>query len=191
MRSIASHRFDHHSEYFLRRALVEMDLTPQLPDWSARLGETDPRNVVVVGVDASESSWDAFWWSCGEAKRSGGRIVAVYVSPIGGAGSAMAVAAALMADTSTIQFDWGEKAANDVAEEIRRKLTDAASDAAVDLEFVHAKGDPAAELLRIAAIKNADLIVVGKSLKVLHYFAGSLGRRIVGKRNAPVVVVVP
>ena len=42
--------------------------------------------VVVVGVDDSESSWDAFWWSCGESQRLGGRIVAVFVSPATGSG---------------------------------------------------------------------------------------------------------
>jgi nucleotide-binding universal stress UspA family protein len=191
MKNIANRRVGRPTRYYRRRRYVEMDRTPQLPDSSSGIDKADPRNVVVVGVDASESSWDAFWWSCGEAKRLGGRVVAVYASPLVAPGSAMAVAAAVMADTPTIQFDWGERAANSVAEDLRDKLMVSASDAAVDLEFIHAKGDAATELLRIAAAKNADLIVVGKSLKVLHHFAGSLGRRMVGKRNAPVVVVVP
>jgi nucleotide-binding universal stress UspA family protein len=64
-----------------------------------------------------------------------------------------------------------------------------ASEGSWGLEFVHAKGDTAGELLRMAAALHADLIVVGRSSKVLHHLAGSLGRRLIRKRNAPVVVV--
>lgn len=166
-----------------------MELTPQQPGRSIGVDEKDPRPVVVVGVDASESSWDAYWWSCGEAKRMGARIVAVYVSPIAGMGGAIAAASGVIVDSSTM--DWVERGASDVANLLRTKLSDSAADAAIDLKFVHTKGDAAAELLRIAAAEGADLIVVGKSSKVLHYLAGSIGRRIIGKRNAPVVVVVP
>jgi nucleotide-binding universal stress UspA family protein len=166
-----------------------MNLTPQ-PDRSSDVDETRVRTVV-VGVDASESSWDAYWWSCGEARRLGGRVVAVYVSPVAGLGNAMAAAAGVVADSATIQYDWTDQAARFIAEQLRTKLTDTANDEVVDVEFVHTRGDAAAELLRIAALENADLIVVGKSSKALHYFAGSLGHRIMAKRNAPVVVVVP
>jgi nucleotide-binding universal stress UspA family protein len=169
--------------------LDEMALGPQLPDRSTNAHEACASTVVVVGVDDSESSWDAFWWSCGETKRLGGRIVAVFVSPA--AGSGMGAAASAIAATSAVDFYWCDQAATERAEQLRRKLSDSAVDAAVDFKFVHAKGDSAAELLRIAAAENADLIVVGRSSKVLHHLAGSLGRRLVGKRNAPVVVVVP
>jgi len=37
----------------------------------------------------------------------------------------------------------------------------------------------------------ADLVVVGRSAKMRHHRAGSLGRRLVGRKDAPVVVVVP
>jgi hypothetical protein len=38
---------------------------------------------------------------------------------------------------------------------------------------------------------HADLVVVGRSAKMQHRRAGSLGRRLVGRKDAPVVVVVP
>jgi nucleotide-binding universal stress UspA family protein len=38
---------------------------------------------------------------------------------------------------------------------------------------------------------DADLIVVGKSSKLRHHLAGSLGRRLVSRHDAPAVVVVP
>ncbi len=39
------------------------------------------RTVLVVGVDGSGASWDAFAWAAGEARRCSGRIVAVFVTP--------------------------------------------------------------------------------------------------------------
>ena len=57
--------------------------------------------------------------------------------------------------------------------------------------IVYTEGDIAKELLRIADADHADLLVVGRSTKVRHHLAGSLGRRLVGRRGAPIVVVVP
>jgi hypothetical protein len=43
----------------------------------------------------------------------------------------------------------------------------------------------------VARAIHADLVVVGRSAKMQHRRAGSLGRRLVGREDAPVVVVVP
>jgi nucleotide-binding universal stress UspA family protein len=171
-----------------RDRIDEMDLKPNP---STRGEKAQRANVIVVGIDASPSSWNAYSWSRGEAKRMGGRIVAVYVSPVSDFGYAMAVAAGAIADGPTLTYDRSALAANDIAARLRTECADTGVDPAVDLDFVHAKGDVAAELLRIAAAESADLIVVGRSSKPLHALAGSLGRRIIGKRNAPVIVVVP
>ena len=40
---------------------------------------------VAVGIDGSSASWAAFCWAGGEARRPGGRAVAVFTSPAGGA----------------------------------------------------------------------------------------------------------
>ena len=79
----------------------------------------------------------------------------------------------------------------DQAEELGDRVRSYACDYGVDLAFVQTQGDPVTELLRIAGSDHADLIVVGRSCKVRHHLAGSLGRRLVGRRNAPVIVVVP
>jgi nucleotide-binding universal stress UspA family protein len=79
----------------------------------------------------------------------------------------------------------------DQAEELGDQVLGYAREHGVDLAFVHAQGDTATELLRIAGSGHADLIVVGRSTKARHHLAGSLGRRLVGRRNAPVIVVVP
>jgi hypothetical protein len=39
------------------------------------------RPVLVVGVDGSDPSWDAFAWAAGEARRCRGRVIAVFVTP--------------------------------------------------------------------------------------------------------------
>jgi hypothetical protein len=164
-----------------------MALSPQLPDQPSAAEQAGPATVVVVGVDDSESSWDAFWWSCGETKRLGGGIVAVFVRSVTGSGLA---AAGVIAASPTIDI-WCDQATTELAQDLERKLSEAALEAGVGLEFVNAKGDAATELLCVAADRHAGLIVVGKSSKVLHHLAGSLGRRLIGKRNAPVIVVVP
>jgi nucleotide-binding universal stress UspA family protein len=137
---------------------------------------------IVIGLDGSSSSWDAFWWACGETRRLGTSALAVYVSPIPGvAGHAdAAVGYALM-----------EQTAIEIAEELRLQAERYGADHLVDVTFMHTRGDPAQELLRIAAVYGADQIVVGRSTKARHHFAGSLGRRLVGTHKAPVVVVVP
>jgi hypothetical protein len=45
---------------------------------------------IVVGIDGSDTSWDAFCWACGETNRLDGRTVAVFVGPTSGAASATA-----------------------------------------------------------------------------------------------------
>jgi len=52
-------------------------------------------------------------------------------------------------------------------------------------------GDDAVALTSVASAMQADLVVVGQSAKMRHHLAGSLGRRLVGRKDAPVVVVVP
>jgi nucleotide-binding universal stress UspA family protein len=142
----------------------------------------------VVGIDGSDTSWDAFCWACGETKRLGGRTVAVFVGPTPGAASASASASfagAVLAYGSVQQW------ANDQAKELGDQVRAYGHDHGVDVDFVRAQGDVAKELLRIAHAGHADLLVVGRSTKVRHHLAGSLGRRLVGRRGAPIVVVVP
>lgn len=143
------------------------------------------RATVVVGLDGSDTSWDACSWACGEARRLGARIVAVYVTPIAEVGLA-ATAAGAAAVTEALD----ESAARQ-AGELRDQLFHTALDGGCEMEFVHARGEPASELVRVAEAVQADQIVVGRSTKALHHVAGSIGRRLIAKRGAPVVVVVP
>jgi nucleotide-binding universal stress UspA family protein len=144
--------------------------------------------VIVVGVDGSKSSWNAFWWSCGEAQRRGGRIVAVFVSSkLAG----VEAAAGSVVGTVATDFYSRDQALYEVAEQLRHQLERYARDARIENVFMHSHGDAALEVFRIATALHADLIVVGKSSKIRHRIAGSLGARLIGKRHAPIVVVVP
>jgi nucleotide-binding universal stress UspA family protein len=143
---------------------------------------------VVVGLDGSAASWDALAWGRGEARRLGASVIAVFVSPVGATGLAtlaVAVGGALPIDSALIHDSRAEQ-----ADHLRAQL---AAEAVADptIVFVHSRGDPAREILRVAKESNADVIVVGRSTKVRHHVAGSLGHCLVGKRHAPVVVVVP
>ncbi len=166
----------------------EMDQSPQPSD---RLQDNcgDPVKArVVVGIDGSDTSWDAFCWACGETGRLGGRTVAVFVDQTSGAAAASATAS--LAGAAVALGDI-QQSFTDQAHQLADQVCAHGRDHGVDVTFVHAHGDTAKELLRIANADHADLLVVGRSTKARHHLAGSLGRRLVGKRGAPVVVVVP
>jgi nucleotide-binding universal stress UspA family protein len=141
--------------------------------------------VLVVGVDGSDSSWNAFSWGCGEAERLHGRVVAVFVTSEPRALAASSGVAGADCSYSVIQDAAAEQAAQLQAEARQSIGRD------VDLTFIHALGDAASELLRIAKAAHADQIVVGRSTKLRHRFTGALGRRLAGQPAAPVIVIVP
>jgi nucleotide-binding universal stress UspA family protein len=143
--------------------------------------------VVLVGIDGSKTSWDALSWALGEARRLRGRAVAVFVSSSAGSG----ITAAAFIGAAPSDYDWNHSAALQLADTLRRELERYAADHDVDLSFVHTHGNAASELLRLATELHADQIVVGRSMKARHHLAGALGCRLLGKREAPVVVVVP
>jgi nucleotide-binding universal stress UspA family protein len=144
--------------------------------------------VVVIGIDGSATSWDAFWWGCGETLRLGGRAVVVYVSPIAEI-SAAAVAAAVPG--VMVDYREVERADNDQAALLAAQVSDYAGARGVPASFLHTNGDPASELARVAGELHAEVIVVGRSAKARHRVAGSIGRCLVNRKGTPVVVVVP
>ena len=140
---------------------------------------------VVIGIDGSSASRAAFCWACGEARRLGGRAVAVFTSPAAGAITAAICAAA---GFSAADYLVPDPAVGEQAEDLAKMLREAAG---VDLTFVHAHGNPVTELLRIAEGVHADLIVVGGSAAIPHRLAGSVGQRLAARRRESVIVVVP
>jgi hypothetical protein len=70
-----------------------MESSPQHRDRPTTTPDAMPTTVIVVGIDGSDSSWDAFWWASGEAHRLHGRVVATFVSPTADANVLVASAA--------------------------------------------------------------------------------------------------
>jgi nucleotide-binding universal stress UspA family protein len=165
--------------------------TEQGPHYRVRAAAdgSDPTETrVVVGIDGSETSWDAFCWACGETRRLGGRAVAVFVGPTPGAASA---AAAVSLTGAVVAYGAIQQSMTDRVEELSDQVRAYGYDHGVDVTFVRTQGNTARELLRIANADRADLLVVGRSTKARHHLAGSLGRRLVGRPGAPIIVVVP
>ena len=146
------------------------------------VGATAP--VIVVGLDGSPTSWDAFAWAAGEAVRANGRLLAVYVTP---------AIEPVTAVTVGVPLDWAAaaQARQQAAGHLKDEAEQRARDLGVPLAFITEIGDGARALTSVASAMHADLVVVGRSAKMRHHRAGSLGRRLVGRKDAPVVVVVP
>jgi nucleotide-binding universal stress UspA family protein len=146
--------------------------------------------IVVVGVDGSATSMDALCWACGEAKRISGRAIAVFVSPIPGAGVlASASPFAAMATSECLETESLQEF--ELIEKLSSELLAMGESQHVPVTFVHAHGDVVAELLRVAEINHAQLIAVGRSTKPRHRVAGSLGHRLLRHHDTPIIVVVP
>ena len=158
---------------------MSQDLEPQgsrgFPDQAA-----DPTaQVIVVGLDGSPASWDAFCWAAGQATRARGSLIAVYVTS--------AVAPVPVPG----DFAYAEQAAQEAAAELKAEAEHRAAEAGVQLTFVRELGDSVHALISVARSAQADLVVVGRSAKMLHHLAGSAGRRLASRQDAPIVVVVP
>jgi nucleotide-binding universal stress UspA family protein len=142
------------------------------------------RPTLVVGVDGSAPSWDALAWAAGEARRGDGRIVAVFVTsliePEEALGSTAPLGYAAAADAR-------DQMAGELKAEVRRR----ADSLGVEVKFIRGIGDAVRVLTDVAHSEHADMMVVGRSAKILHRLAGSVSRRLVLNRDSPVIVVVP
>jgi nucleotide-binding universal stress UspA family protein len=153
----------------------------RLPDSSIfDRGAAEP--VVIVGLDGSPTSWDAFAWAAGEAIRTHRGLIAVYAAPMVEPGAEFGM---------PIAYDAAEEARDEVVGQLRDEAERRARDLGVQLRFVRELGDAAHALTRVSRSVDAELIVVGRSSKILHHLAGSLGRRLVSRHDAPAIVVVP
>ena len=138
--------------------------------------------VIVVGVDGSAPSWDAFAWGASEALRSNGRIVAVFVTPL---------IEPELGSTAPLGYAAAAEARDGMAKELAGEVARRADTFGVEVTFIRESGDAPRILTEVAATMQADLMVVGRSAKILHRLVGSVSRRLVLKRNGPVIVVVP
>ncbi len=78
-----------------------------------------------------------------------------------------------------------------MAEELAAEVARRADMLGVEVRFIRGIGDAVHVLTDVARSEHADLMVVGRSSKILHRLAGSVSRRLVLNRESPVIVVVP
>ncbi|MGO8961859.1 MAG: universal stress protein [Streptosporangiaceae bacterium] len=142
---------------------------------------TDGPSVILVGVDDSTTSIRAGWYAAGLARRQRARIVAVFVAPIASFGSAGPGGAALAVAK--------DEAFRATAEDMEQRARVIGEELGIKVIFVAARGDPYAEICRIADDVRADAIVVGASAHAGHRFVGSLAVRLVRAGKWPVTVV--
>ena len=159
---------------------MTQDLAPRGSPGSAGQAPDAAGQVIVVGLDGSPASWDAFCWAAGQATRAQGSLIAVYVTS--------AVAPVVPVDG---YFYYAEQAAQEVAAGLKAEAERRAAEAGVPVTFVRELGDTVRALTSVARSAHADLVVVGRSAKMLHHLAGSACRRLASRQDAPVVVVVP
>jgi nucleotide-binding universal stress UspA family protein len=142
---------------------------------------TDGPSVILVGADDSTTSQRAGWYALGLARRQGARLVAVFVAPLATMSSAGPGGAAL-----AVAKDEAHAA---TAADMRERAERVGQEFGISVTFVTRRGDPFAEISRVADEYRADAIVVGASTKAGHRFVGSLAVRLVRAGRWPVTVV--
>jgi nucleotide-binding universal stress UspA family protein len=138
--------------------------------------------VIVVGLDGSPTSWDAFAWAAGVAVRGKCELVAVHVMPMTEPAAAFGVPYGLSGM---------ETARQEIAAELKDEADQRAREVGVPVTFVTEYGEVTHAVTEVARALHAELVVVGRSAKMLHRLAGSLSHRLTCRNDAPVVVVVP
>jgi nucleotide-binding universal stress UspA family protein len=148
----------------------------------AASGTDSAARVIVVAVDGSPTSWDAFAWAAGVAARGNGKLVAVHVLPLTEPSAAFGV-----------PFDYAvvETARREIAAELKDEAERRAGEVGVPVSFVTEHGEITHAVTEVARALHAEFVVVGRSAKMLHRFAGSLSHRLTCRNDAPIVVVVP
>ena len=139
---------------------------------------TDGPSLILVGVDGSRTSLRAAAYAGGLARRQRSRLLAVYVGRVPASAAAAPGGAAVMSET----FE-------QIANELEQLMLSRTAETGIAVEFRSVRGDPLAELTRIAAETRADAVVVGASEHLGHRIVGSLASRLIRAGKWPVTVV--
>lgn len=143
---------------------------------------TDGPKAILVGIDDTVTSLRAGAYAAGLARRQGARLICVYVEQL----STMYGAAA---GTGAAAIAAQERALQEEAESLRKRVEEAAGQLTIPITFITAHGDPFHEIKRVADETHADAVVVGASTKAGHRLVGSLAIRLVRAGRWPVTVV--
>ena len=138
----------------------------------------DGPDVLLVGVDGSDTSLRAAAYAAGMARRQQARLVILYVRPFSAVPGIEAGAVTSM-----------QEAYDAVAAELRQNAEEQGPRLGIDVEVVEREGNPFTEIVRLAGEIQADAVIVGASTKAGHRFVGSLAVHLVRASRWPVTVV--
>jgi nucleotide-binding universal stress UspA family protein len=138
----------------------------------------DGPDVLLVGVDGSDTSLRAGAYAAGMARRQQARLVILYVRPFSAVSGIGAGAVTSM-----------QEPYDAVAAELRQNAEEQGPRLGIDVEFVERDGNPYTEIVRLAGEIQADAVIVGASTKAGHRFVGSLAVHLVRASRWPVTVV--
>ena len=138
----------------------------------------DGPDVLLVGVDGSDTSLRAGAYAAGMARRQQARLVILYVRPFSAVSGIGAGAITSM-----------QEAYDAVAAELRQNAEEQGPRLGIDVVFVERDGNPYTEIVRLADEIQADAVIVGASTKAGHRFVGSLAVHLVRASRWPVTVV--
>ena len=138
----------------------------------------DGPDVLLVGVDGSDTSLRAGAYAAGMARRQQARLVILYVRPFSAVSGIGAGAVTSM-----------QEAYDAVAAELRQTAEEQGPRLGIDIVFVERDGNPFTEIVRLADEIQADAVIVGASTKAGHRFVGSLAVHLVRASRWPVTVV--
>jgi nucleotide-binding universal stress UspA family protein len=138
----------------------------------------DGPDVLLVGVDGSDTSLRAGAYAAGMARRQQARLVILYVRPFSAVSGIGAGAITSM-----------QEAYDSMAAELRQTAQEQGSRLGIDIVFVERDGNPFTEIVRLADEIQADAVIVGASTKAGHRFVGSLAVHLVRASRWPVTVV--
>jgi nucleotide-binding universal stress UspA family protein len=138
----------------------------------------DGPDVLLVGVDGSDTSLRAGAYAAGMARRQQARLVILYVRPFSAVSGIGAGAVTSM-----------QEAYDAVSAELRHNAEEQGPRLGIDVEFVERDGNPYTEIVRLAGEIQADAVIVGASTKAGHRFVGSLAVHLVRASRWPVTVV--
>jgi nucleotide-binding universal stress UspA family protein len=131
----------------------------------------------VVGIDGSETSWRALYYALGLARRQRGSVLAVFAG----------------VPTSAFELEGCPNEVWDTRDRLIAELRDAVAALSVEhqvaAEFVTTKWEPVESLVRVAAERRADAIIIGASRALTHKLLGSTAVRTVRRSRCPVTVV--
>jgi nucleotide-binding universal stress UspA family protein len=140
---------------------------------------TDGPRVIMVGTDGSATSQRAAAYAAGLARRQHAHLVVVFVATVS-TWTAIPVPGVLAAR---------EEAVRELLAQVRAEVRAGAEELRVPVTFLYRRGDPYAELRRVADEVRADLVVVGTSSRIGRRVVGSIAGRLVRQGRWPVTVV--